>query len=67
MDMFGYWAEQMKDVLVPIQLHIIIYITRMEQEYYLIDKLELFRVIYGQHPSVDAEIDWIKVLHSKQY
>jgi hypothetical protein len=66
MDMFKYWTEQIHDAVLPIQLHITVYVTRMKQGYHAIEKLQSFKLVYGQRPQVDIEMDSIKALHEKQ-
>lgn len=66
-DMFRYWEKQVQDSLLPIQLQVSIYVTRMKEGHHDINELGPFKVVYGQRPQPNIVMDMVKTLHSKQH
>lgn len=66
MDMFTYWVEKSKKAIQPIQLHVSVYITRMNEGTDFFKDVPGFNIIYGERPDIKVDMDRIKTTNSQQ-
>lgn len=64
MDMFRYWVDKSQQAIQPISLNISIYVTRMQEGPDITSTLPGFKIIYGERPHVESEMDKIKTLNA---
>lgn len=62
MDIFHYWVEKSQQAIQPINLNVTIYVTRVQEGPDIVSALPGFKIIYGQRPHVETEMDRIKTL-----
>ncbi|GAA5798869.1 hypothetical protein EDC94DRAFT_617624 [Helicostylum pulchrum] len=65
-DMFTYWVDKAKNGIQNIQLHVSIFVTRMNEGPDLPKDLNGFQIIYGVRPNISTDMDKIKTSNPKQ-
>lgn len=64
--MFTYWVDKAKNGIQNIQLHVSIFVTRMNEGPDLPKDLNGFQIIYGVRPNISTDMDKIKTSNPKQ-
>lgn len=62
--MFRHWTELVYSAILPIQVSISVYVTRMKQGQHELSQLAPFTLFFGERPDVSAEMDKVKSAHA---
>ncbi|OBZ86182.1 Ferric reduction oxidase 7, chloroplastic [Choanephora cucurbitarum] len=60
MNMFSQWNQQVQNAIMPVELNVNIYVTRMTQQRHSIQQFSNFHLNFNGRPQIDAEMRMIK-------
>ncbi|CAO0791964.1 unnamed protein product [Mucor circinelloides] len=66
-NMFRHWTELVHSAILPIQLSVSVYVTRMKQGQHELSQLAPFSLFFGERPDVSAEMDKVKSAHAPHH
>ena len=65
MNMFSQWSQQVQSAVLPVELYVKIYATRMKQQDHSVQQLPNFTLSFGDRPQVGHEMSMVKASHTQ--
>ncbi|KAI8368779.1 ferric reductase like transmembrane component-domain-containing protein [Blakeslea trispora] len=66
MDMFSHWLERSQKAILPVYIHVNVYVTRMATGPDVFENMPGFSLFYGERPKVSVEMDKIATVSGKR-